>query len=200
MANRPRPFGMSADVARKIAAKYDRDEEIQAKNWIEDVLGQQLNEEFGRNQAMGQQEFHKVLKDGVILCKLAQAIIGPDAAKYKQKQMPFIQMENIGNFLRACEKYGVSKTDLFQTVDLYECQNMVQVINTIQALGRKAQAHGYQGPTLGPKEASKNVRDFDEETMNAGQTVIGLQMGTNKVASQSGMTMGKPRGIMGVHK
>lgn len=45
-------------------------------------------------------------------------------------------MENIANFLSAIEAYGVSKNDLFQTVDLYERVNMVQVINTIHALGR----------------------------------------------------------------
>ena len=36
-------------------------------------------------------------------------------------------MENIGNFLSACEAYGVPKADLFQTVDLYEGQNIPQV-------------------------------------------------------------------------
>jgi len=37
------------------------------------------------------------------------------------------QMENIGNFLDACEKYGCNKQDIFQTVDLYEAQNIPQV-------------------------------------------------------------------------
>lgn len=36
-------------------------------------------------------------------------------------------MENIGKFLSACEAYGCEKADLFQTVDLYEAQNMPQV-------------------------------------------------------------------------
>jgi hypothetical protein len=36
-------------------------------------------------------------------------------------------MENIGNFLEAAEKYGCPKLDLFQTVDLYEGQNIPQV-------------------------------------------------------------------------
>ena len=38
-------------------------------------------------------------------------------------------MENIGNFLEGCVAYGVPKTDVFQTVDLYENQNMPQVGN-----------------------------------------------------------------------
>ena len=46
-------------------------------------------------------------------------------------------MENIGNFLSACESYGLKKDDMFQTVDLYEDQNIVQVLICISALGRK---------------------------------------------------------------
>ena len=37
-------------------------------------------------------------------------------------------MENIGNFLRVAESLGVAKMDLFQTVDLYEAQNIPGVI------------------------------------------------------------------------
>lgn len=38
-------------------------------------------------------------------------------------------MENIGNFLAVCEDLGVNKLDLFQTVDLYEAENLPQVRN-----------------------------------------------------------------------
>ena len=47
-----------------------------------------------------------------------------------------LQMENTGKFLQACEKYGVKKADLFQSVDLFENQNMDAVIKGIVALGR----------------------------------------------------------------
>ena len=46
-------------------------------------------------------------------------------------------MENIGKFLKGCEDYGVGKTDLFQSVDLFENQNMDAVIKGIVALGRR---------------------------------------------------------------
>ena len=39
-------------------------------------------------------------------------------------------MENIGNFLKGAEAYGVAMTDLFQTVDLYEAKNMILVRGT----------------------------------------------------------------------
>ena len=49
-------------------------------------------------------------------------------------------MENIQIFLDAAEAYGVPKTSLFQTVDLYEARNMSQVINTIMQLGTEVSA------------------------------------------------------------
>ena len=36
-------------------------------------------------------------------------------------------MENIGKFLDGCYAYGCVKIDMFQTVDLYEAQNIPQV-------------------------------------------------------------------------
>ena len=63
--------------------------------------------------------------------------MGEGVVKYNAKKMAFIQMENISKFLGACEKYGVAKTDLFQTVDLYEGQNMPAVLTGLMALARK---------------------------------------------------------------
>ena len=46
-------------------------------------------------------------------------------------------MENIAKFLVAAEDYGLKKTDLFQTMDLYEKTNMPQVVSAIYTFGRK---------------------------------------------------------------
>lgn len=200
MANRPRGYGMTADIKAKMAAKYDPDSEQEARIWIEAVVGEPICEGVSSDEYLGSQRMHEGLKDGIILSKLANRLAGSEKIKIKPSKMAFKQMEQIGQFLTYCEGYGLAKTDLFQTVDLYENQNMAQVVMCIHALGRKAQAHGFQGPVLGPKEASKNVREFSEDQMKAGQNVIGLQMGTNKVASQAGQSFGKSRGIMGTDK
>ena len=55
----------------------------------------------------------------------------------------------------------------------------------------------YTGPeNYWPKKSSKNVRSFTDEQLRAGQSVIGLQAGSNKGASQAGTTMGKQRMII----
>ncbi|CAH1785931.1 unnamed protein product [Owenia fusiformis] len=103
-------------------------------------------------------------------------------------------MENIGKFLDGCYSYGVARSDLFQTVDLFENQNMTQVVVGLHALGRKAGAKGKRG--IGPKESQENKRSFTEEQRRAGEGVIGLQMGTNKGPSQAGLNFGKIRAII----
>lgn len=70
------------------------------------------------------------------------------------------------------------------------------MIASLVSLGRTAQKKSFEGPALGPKEATPNPREFSEEQNREGRSTIGLQMGTNQVASQSGMTAyGKGRQI-----
>lgn len=179
MADRPKGYGMTAELKEKQAAKYDPQLERQARDWLEAVVG----EPFPPGS------FHEALKDGVYLCKVINKLQPGSVPKINTGKMAFKMMENIGKFLDAITAYGVTKHESFQTVDLFEGENMVQVVNGIHALGRKAQSKGYTGPTLGPKEAAKNVRAHDPtEQKIMSQSTIGLQMGSNRGASQAGMT------------
>ncbi|KAJ3192080.1 Transgelin [Irineochytrium annulatum] len=177
--------GLDRDLQDKQAAKYDPQREKEAKEWIESVL----------NEPLPSDNFHEALKNGVVLCKLIGALSPSNAVKYNTSNLAFKQMENISNFLVAAEKVGVKKAELFQTVDLYEAKNMVQVIDFIYALSRNASATGYEGPRLGPKLASSREVLFSDETLAQGKTHIGLQMGFNGGANQSGMSFGGRRPI-----
>ena len=55
------------------------------------------------------------------------------------------------------------------------------------------QAQNFGKPSIGPKEADKNVRNFSDEQLRAGQNVISLQYGSNKGATQSGINFGNTR-------
>jgi len=61
----------------------------------------------------------------------------------------------------------------------------------------QAGTKGLSVPTLGPKEATENKREFTEQQLKEGQNVIGLQMGTNKLASQAGEHFGRQRQVAG---
>ena len=52
----------------------------------------------------------------------------------------------------------------------------------------QAQKKGFTDATLGPKESTEQKREWTEEQLKAGQNVIGLQMGSNKGATQAGIT------------
>ncbi|XP_002732082.1 calponin-3-like isoform X1 [Saccoglossus kowalevskii] len=183
MANRGRSFGLSAELKAKQKAKYDIEREKECRNWIEGCTGNQLSD-----QELGSEHLQKSLKNGIAVCNLINVLAPGSVKKINESTMAFKQMENIGKFLDATKEYGVPSSQLFQTVDLYEGQNMVSVIDCIWALASQAQKKGYAGPVWGVKVADKNVREFDEATLRAGQGEIGLQAGYNKGATQAGMT------------
>lgn len=102
-------YGLDAELARKQAEKYDPIAEQMARNWIENIINEQLNGSFG-----------EVLKNGQVLCKLINCIKPGSIKKIEISNMPFKQMENISNFLKAIRTVGIAEYELFETVDLYE--------------------------------------------------------------------------------
>jgi len=179
---------MTAELTAKRNASYDEGLEQEAVSWIRSYVP-----DFA--EVKGQKDVHLALKDGVALCKLINALAPGSVRKINESKMAFKQMENISLFLAAIEKYGVLASDTFQTVDLYENTNMTAVISGIHALGRKVESNT-AGGGLGVKESSKNERTFTEAQMKEGQSIIGLQMGTNKGATQAGQNFGKTRAII----
>ena len=60
-----------------------------------------------------------------VLCELINSLYDGDkpVKKIQSSPMAFKQMEQISQFLSSAERYGVTKTDMFQTVDLWEGHN-----------------------------------------------------------------------------
>jgi len=170
-------YGMDADLAAKQAAKFDPVSEAQVKTWIEAVTGENFNQE----------PFGDMLKDGMLLCKLINTIRPGTVKKVNKMKMPFMQMENISNFLQGCRKLGVADHDCFETVDLYEQKDLGVVVQCLMSLGRAVQKNckDWKGPVLGPKESDANVREFTDQQLRAGKGMI------SKVAMGSAQTMEK---------
>merc|ERR1712183_53293 len=201
MAYRPKGYGMTAELANKRARKFDAELASEAMGWVKDVLEASGNDEAVNvageiGSIKGAADVKGPLKNGVILCHLINSIQPGSVKRINESSLVFKEMENISNFLTGCEGIGCSTLDLFQTVDLYEGNNIPQVINGLFALGRKAQKTGYDGPKLGPEEASENRREFTEEQLRAGEGVLAMQAGYNKGASQAGQNFGKTRAII----
>lgn len=199
MANQGRSYGLSRDVQFKIEKKYETELEERLVEWIIAQCGS----EVGRPE-VGRMGFQSWLKDGTVLSQLINSLYSEESKPIKKIQSTdkaFKQMEQVSQFLKAAEIYGVNKTDIFQTVDLWESKDLAAVQRTIMALGSIAVTKNdgfYHGdPNWFHKKAQENKREFTEEQLRQGQNIIGLQMGSNQGASQSGMVgYGRSRQII----
>ncbi|KAJ3293316.1 hypothetical protein HK104_004582 [Borealophlyctis nickersoniae] len=113
------------EAARKVEQQQHENRQA-AIDFIESTLGQRLPYE----------SLHKSLRDGIILCKLLNKLRPDTIPRINAKPLPFLQMENINNFLHAARNLGISDAELFQTVDLYEGKGMQQVVITILTIAR----------------------------------------------------------------
>ncbi|XP_046963540.1 myophilin-like [Vanessa cardui] len=176
--------GINAEAQARINSKYNNDIAHETLEWIKSITGQP------ENTAGDADNLYEVLKDGTLLCNLVNKFQEGSVKKINQSTMAFKCMENINAFLETAKKLGVPPQETFQTIDLWEKQNLYSVVICLQSLGRKAGNYGL--PSIGPKEADKNIREFSEDQLKAGQNVISLQYGTNK-GQQSGISFGNRR-------
>ncbi|XP_057340455.1 muscle-specific protein 20 [Microplitis mediator] len=181
-------MALERQVRAKTLAKRDPQQEKEAQEWIEAILGKK----FPAGEA-----YEDVIRDGQILCEVMNKIAPGSIPKINTSGGQFKMMENINNFQKAMKEYGVHDVDVFQTSDLFEKKDIAQVTTSLFALGRTTYLHPeWKGPYLGPKPSEECKRDFSEETLRAGQTIVGLQAGSNKGASQAGQNIGAGRKII----
>lgn len=121
---------LDADMRALRAARYTPAAAAEVRTWIESTL----------RSPLPAGDLLVALKDGVALCQLANLLLPPPGIRYKSSSMPFIQMENISHFLRACEMepLALPAHDRFLTVDLYEAKDPAQVLQCLSAFSRRA--------------------------------------------------------------
>ncbi|XP_034951515.1 myophilin isoform X2 [Chelonus insularis] len=175
----------SRNAIKYINSKYSEELAQESLQWVKTITGADINTSGDMDN------FYETLKNGVLLCRLVNELKVGSVKKFNESTMAFKCMENINAFLEAAKALGVPPQETFQTVDLWERQNLNSVVICLQSLGRKAGNYGK--PSIGPKEADKNIRQFTQEVLNAGQQVISLQYGSNKGATQSGINFGNTR-------
>ncbi|KAF2861377.1 hypothetical protein K470DRAFT_215190, partial [Piedraia hortae CBS 480.64] len=177
---------LDQDMRQLRRDRYTPQAANEARRWIEDTLGTTLPSG----------DLLDALKDGVALCKLANLALPPPGVKFKQSSMPFVQMENISQFLKACEMppLNLPAHDRFLTVDLYEGKDPAQVLQCLGAFSRKANAAQPSRfrSTIGPRSiASPTAASTSFGTWNI------VQYGYMGGASQGnqGITFGARRQI-----
>jgi len=190
-------YGMDKDHTDKMRAKHDPDKQMQAQAWIEAMTGKK----FAEMKSDVDENYHENLKDGTLLIKVLKKINEEYGGKYNiakttkrnkiKKMGSKFQVskckENIEIYTKTCKQSigkddkgktikPMSETDLFVTVDLYDNHNMDAVTDQVHCLGGKVRKlANYDGPMLGVKQSSENVREFTEEQKRAGRKVVPLQ-------------------------
>ncbi|KAK3322297.1 hypothetical protein B0H66DRAFT_197827 [Apodospora peruviana] len=142
---------LDKDLRKLRLDKYTPAAANEARAWIEGILGERLPHG----------DLLEALRDGVALCKLVNLAVGPPGVKFKKSAMPFVQMENISHFLRACQgpPLNLQQHDTFLTVDLYEQKDPAQVLQCLGAFSRAASAANPSAfPTsIGPRSTGRGV-------------------------------------------
>ncbi|KJH43921.1 hypothetical protein DICVIV_10057 [Dictyocaulus viviparus] len=177
--------GIALEAQQKIRDKYDSELASQILQWVQSITGEDFDTEGSIDN------FCSLFKDGTLLCRLANSLQPGAVNKINKSAMAFKQMENIAFFLAFAQNH-IAKSELFQTVDLYEAQDPNAVLVCLSSIARKSEKI-FGKPGLGPKESEGEKREWTQEQLKAGQSVIGLQMGSNKGATASGINFGNTR-------
>ncbi|XP_035203982.1 calponin-2 isoform X1 [Oxyura jamaicensis] len=210
--NKGPSYGLSAEVKNRLAQKYDPQKEAELRTWIESVTGQQIGPDFqkGLKDGVILCELMNKLQPNAVrkINRSAQNWHQLENLSNFIKAMASYGMNPVDLF---------EANDLFESGNLTQVQvSLLALAGMVRARGRgtgrghrgcgpwgvvrdppallatlprQAKTKGMQsGVDIGVKYSEKQQRNFDEAKMKAGQCVIGLQMGTNKCASQSGMT------------
>ncbi|CAG8356270.1 unnamed protein product [Penicillium salamii] len=122
---------LDKDLRNMRLSRYTPQAAAEVRDWIEEMLQEKLPSP----------DLLEGLKSGIALCRLVNLAVSP-GVKFKQLSAPFVQMENISHFLRACQLPPLSLPphDVFLTVDLYEAKDPAQVLQCLAAFSRRANA------------------------------------------------------------
>lgn len=162
--------GLDVALQEKLRKKFDPKKAENCLKWIKEVTGKDTTGDF-----------HEDLKDGFLLCMLLKKV-APDVYKkkgFKSKHttQPFKARTQIQNFIAGCKELGMKETDVCTSQDLYEGDNLNNVVNHLYALNALAHDTKFKGPFLEgahTKFAKGNKRNFTPEQLAKGKTMIPL--------------------------
>ncbi|KAI4085954.1 MAG: hypothetical protein LQ344_007979 [Seirophora lacunosa] len=170
---------LDKDLRNMRLGKYTTEAANEARTWIEASIGERL--------AAG--DLLDALRDGIALCKLANLATGPPGVRCKESSMPFVQMENISHFLRACKSppLNLQAHDIFQTVDLFEHKDPAQVLTCIGAFSRRANAlQPSKFPTMiGPRSKAGPMSPDHTGGYGSNATSYGRPRGASNTSATS---------------
>ena len=129
----------------------------QVYEWIAITIGEKKQDE---------ELFLEWIKDGRILCHLANALSSGDTKKLKvrskENHKTFHSIESISSFLRWCQDHErMLPADLFTCAELLELKNEKTIVRCMDMLHKK-----YADPPVKPSSDATTTSDSETSTMN----------------------------------
>merc|ERR1711997_1008459 len=104
-------------------------------------------------------------------------------------------------------KLGIPETDCFETRDLFDQQNLSNVVQTLYAVSAISRKHNFGGPFIGKKYAEQNKRNFGAEVLAKSKSAVpmmakgGIAQKTNNMDGygivKTDKSMQKPSQVQG---
>lgn len=115
--------------------------EDEVAEWIEELT----------NDRRGNRSFLEWLKDGKVLCRMANVIKPGSVHRVNENcTTPWKERENVTAFIKATRAMGLMEKDTFSTLDLQEGKDWKVVNSSLLQLGAAARdIPGFSGPHIG---------------------------------------------------
>ncbi|TKR82714.1 hypothetical protein L596_016397 [Steinernema carpocapsae] len=116
-------------------------------------------------------DFALVLRDGVVLCRLANALepgcITDTAAGSTLSSSQFVSNRYISKFIDACvNRFGLNRADVFTTEELWKMENFGKVLRTLSLLSHTEQGLKLCEEAFPPAESPTSSRSFAPDYYN----------------------------------
>lgn len=140
-------YGFDAECYVRMKSKEDPLMERKIGEWIEKIIEP--------DKMINVSDLYTSLKDGMVLCKLMNKISAGIIPKFSTKVdkkgnlHPLMERENIGLYLEACWKIGVTSDSMFIVADLHGRRGMTAVCNNLAALSNLAKGWGITAEPIG---------------------------------------------------
>lgn len=131
-------FGFNAEIRQQRATKFASSKhEGECRAWLLRMLGAQLEERCGTG---GLEQLHSGLKDGVLLCSLANLLRQGVCARVNDPCKNVLQeRENVEAFIAALEQMRVRPEERITAADLHSGRDMIAVVDCLMSLKRVAE-------------------------------------------------------------
>ncbi|XP_050392043.1 myophilin [Patella vulgata] len=155
--------GLGRDCQMKIDSAFTSGDAIKVLEWVKEETGADFEIADSDDRTKSIDNFHDVLKDGLLLCQLINKYL-PDELKLDMTKKTFQKSNNpnfeinrererLDSFLIKCVQLGVPRVALFQIDNLYELTNLSQVCAGLAALGSEIESlPSFTGERRWPKK------------------------------------------------